>query len=114
MIEWRQPVGLVNRGLPFERELIERSAIGYLNVADIVNNPVGQGLVWISGHGLGKAFFDFFGLGDPATNEPRDNGRLPRSPGARGDALPDELPGDPAHAEPGGPERADPGDRGLF
>ena len=63
--EWTQPVGLINRGLSFERELIERSARGYLSLADIVNNPVGQGLVWISGHGLGKTFFDFFGLEFP-------------------------------------------------
>ncbi len=61
-MDWKQPVGLKNRGLPFERELIERSARGYLNVSDVMNNPVGLGIVWISGHGLGKPFFDFFGL----------------------------------------------------
>ena len=50
-----------NDALSLEYKLENRRACGYLDLSDIVNNPVGLGVVWISGYGLEKHLLGLLG-----------------------------------------------------
>lgn len=39
-----------NVALPLEHKLMNGRACGNLDLADVVNNPVGSGEVWVSGY----------------------------------------------------------------
>ncbi len=51
-----------NDALSLEYKLKEGCAIGDFDVADAVNNPVAQGIVWIFGDRLQEERFDFIGF----------------------------------------------------
>ena len=53
------PVEPENDALSLEYKLVEGCASGDAHLTDFVNNPVAQGIVWISGHGSSEELFDF-------------------------------------------------------
>lgn len=53
---------IINDSLSLEYKLKNGYARGNLNLADVVNNPVRQGIVWISGYSLQEESLDFLGL----------------------------------------------------
>ena len=58
------PGQIVNDGLPLEYKLQDRRPSGNLHLTDVLNNPVGLGIVWISGYSLQEELVDFLEL-DP-------------------------------------------------
>ena len=58
MSVWLATVESENDGLSLEYKLVEGRARGYARLADFINNPVAQGVVWISGYGLPEEVFD--------------------------------------------------------
>lgn len=63
----------VNDALPLEYKLKERCAIGNFDVSDAVNNPIGLGIVGISGYGLQEEFLNFIGVKFRAFNNDLPN-----------------------------------------
>ena len=49
----------VNDGLSLEYKLMQGTALRNLDVSDLLNNPLIEGKVWISGLGLKEELFSF-------------------------------------------------------
>ncbi len=60
-----------NDALPLEAELVKGCPLRDYNITDIVNDPAGLGVVWISGLSLQEHFLDFFRINSGTMRDDR-------------------------------------------
>ena len=76
---WSMPDGLPpNDALSLEYKLMYGRTTRHVDVADVVNNPIAEGVAWVSGLGLKEQLSDFLGSDLGSVGDDGPNLRLVR------------------------------------